>query len=88
MKKIKSREQWLNEEEQREFDMLDENAEVDIDIKLEDGPEEVMKALDDLEVKQKEAMPFGVIKAKAMKKRLDAIKKLPGVEDVEIVKKK
>ena len=88
MKTVKTRESWLAEEEQKAFDALDENAEIEIDIKLEDGPAEVMKALDDLEVKQKEAMPFGVIKAKAMKKRLDAIKKLPGVESVEIVKKK
>ena len=89
MKKIKTREEWINEADQISFDSLHEDEMVDIDIKLEDKPEKVLSSIEDMEgVTKKEVFPFGVIKAKAMKKKIADIKKLSGVEDVEISKSK
>jgi hypothetical protein len=88
MKKVKTRAEWLNEAEEAEFNSLDENEMVDIDISVEADTKDVMKKLEDIEnVTDKKAMDFGVIKAKAMKKRLAAIRQLPGVEKVEVAKK-
>ena len=78
MKKIKSRDEWMSS--------VNENEELDIAIKLEDGHEEVVKSLKGVEDVEVKSVPNygGIIKAKALRKRLMAIKKLPGVEGVEI----
>ncbi len=85
MKKIKSREEYLAESIV-DFDALHEDAEVDIDIMLDDKPEEVEKSLDDIGVTDKKVLPFGVIKVKAKKKNIAAIKNIDGVESVEVIK--
>jgi hypothetical protein len=90
MKKIKTQEEWLKEntlkENEFDFDALHEDAEIEMDVMLDDKPEEVEKALDDMGVKDKKVLPFGVIKVKAKKKEVQAIKSIEGVEDVEIIK--
>jgi hypothetical protein len=89
MKKIKTREDWMNEQLQAEFDAIHEDEIVDIDIKLVDKPEEVVKSIEKIEgVTKEKVLPFGVIKAKAAKKKIAEIKGLEGVEGVEIHKKK
>ena len=89
MKKVKSRQEFINEQEQVAFDALHEDEIVDIDIKLDDKPDTVIRSIESMEgVTKKEVLPFGVIKAKAQKKLIAAIKKLDGVESVEVEKKK
>ena len=87
MKKVLSRSEYLGEE--IDFDAIHEDEMLDIDIALEEKPEEVVKALKDVEdVKDVKPTDFGIIKAKAPKKKIAAIKSLKGVEYVDVVKKK
>lgn len=86
MKRVKSREEYLAESFV-DFDALHEDAEVEMDIMLDDKSEEVEKSLDDMgDITDKKVLPFGVIKVKAKKKNLAAIKNIEGVESVEVIK--
>jgi len=86
MKRVKSREEYLAESIV-DFDALHEDAEVEMDIMLDDKPEEVEKSLDAIgDITDKKVLPFGVIKVKAKKKNLAAIKNIEGVESVEVIK--
>ncbi len=86
MKRVKTREEYLAESVV-DFDALHEDAEVEIDIMLDDKPEEVEKSLDAIaDVTSKKVLPFGVIKVKAKKKNIAAIKGIDGVESVEVIK--
>lgn len=79
MKNLKTREDF--------FESLSENEEIDIDIKVDDDAKPVMRSLENFGLKNLEETEFGVIKAKALKKQIDSIKAVDGVEDVEIIKK-
>jgi hypothetical protein len=86
MKKIKSRSEWMSEGVNP--DAVNEDELVDIDIMLDAEPEMVIKSIELMNgVKKKEVLPFGVIKAKAPKNAIADIKKLDGVEDVEVIDK-
>lgn len=86
MKRVKSREDFLAESIV-DFDALHEDAEVEMDIMLDDKPEEVEKSLDAIsDITDKKVLSFGVIKVKAKKKNLAAIKNIEGVESVEVIK--
>ena len=87
MKKVKTHDEWLKEQSENfDFEALHEDAEVELDVMLEDEPDKVEKALDTIGVKDKKVMPFGVIKVKAKKKEIQSIKNIDGVEEVEIIK--
>ena len=88
MKKIKSREEFVVESEKVAFDALHEDEMIDIEIKLEDKPDTVIRSMETMNgVKVGEVLPFGVIKAKAPKKMISAIENIDGVEDVDVEKK-
>jgi hypothetical protein len=77
MKKITSREDF--------HASINEDEIVNIDIKLDAEPDTVIRSVEAMDgVQDAKVLPFGVIKAKAMKKKIAEIKKLAGVEDVEI----
>lgn len=86
MKRVKSREEYLAESI-IDFDALHEDTEVEMDIMLDDAPEDVEKSLDTItDITDKKVLPFGVIKVKAKKKNIAAIKSIEGVESVEVIK--
>jgi hypothetical protein len=64
---------------------INEDEIVNIDIKLDAEPDTVIRSVEAMDgVQDAKVLPFGVIKAKAMKKKIAEIRKLAGVEDVEI----
>ena len=82
MKKVLTREEWLNEQTEQEFNKLDENEFLDVDIELENEPGSVEKALDGLGIENRKTTTFGVIKASIPKRSLGAVKGIPGVHRV------
>jgi len=88
-RKVKSREEFLEEAEILKFEALDEDTMINIDIMVDDDPKDVANLISKIDnVEKKEILPFGVIKARAMKKKIAEIKKLAGVEDVKIEREK
>ncbi len=87
MKKVVSRTEYLGEEVN--FEAIHEDEVLDLDIALDEKPEDVVKALKGVEdVTAVKPTDFGIIKAKAPKKKIAAIKALKGVEYVNVAKKK
>ena len=82
MKKVLSREEWLSEQAEQEFEKLDENEFVDVDIELENEPGSVEKALDGMGVEKRTTTDFGVIKASIPKRILGSVRGIPGVHKV------
>lgn len=97
MKQIKSLQEWSNqieianekkllEQQIEKYEALNEDDYVDIDIMLDSKPDEVESELNKLEgVDKLTVFDFGVIKAKVKKKIVDFIRKMAGVEDVEVI---
>lgn len=82
MKHIKTREEFINESD----DALNENAEVDVNIAVEDDAEDMIEVIDKVDgVKKAEPTKFGIVKARVVRKVIDTLKKLAGVENVSEV---
>lgn len=85
MEKVKHINEWEKDLREINWESLHEDEVVNIAIKLEDEPTDVLKAIKNMdEVSDEKVLPFGVINAKAKKGAIEKIKKLAGVEDVEI----
>jgi len=80
MKNVKSMDQFLNEQD----DSLLEKNIMKVDILLDGMPDDVMDQLSDIEgLSDLKPTNFGVIKAKANRQAISAIKKMKGIQDVE-----
>ena len=84
MKKIKDMKSWL--EEYLHPEQIKE-SEVIVDIMLDDETDKVEHLLKDAGVEIQEAFPFGVIKGKVSRFKIETLKKIKGVESIEIIKK-